>query len=121
MRAKFINEKFKEKTDPIHDMKIGVMPQIKKELQLLVDLYGDGEKLEEISSEDECGYMVEIKWRRGVGGVYSITYNYEYGWTAGYEDSFQPNSDSEECEDLDEAVSRIEGWMEYGKDSNNDW
>ena len=65
-------------------------------------------------------FMVSCNGKKK-GGTYSITYNYKYGWTAGYEDSFFPSSDNEECENLAEAVSIIEGWIEYAQDSSNDW
>jgi len=116
-----LDEKFKEQSDPIHDMKIGYMPQIKKALQGVIDLYGTGGDLEEIVDDDEFGYMVEIDFAPDMGGVYSITYNYEDGWIAGYEDSHNPYNDSEQCEDLEEAVDKIEGWIEYAQDKNNDW
>lgn len=111
-----LNEKFKEKSDPIHDMGIGHMPKIKKAMQGIIDLYGTGGELEEIIDKDEYGYMVDITFASDVGGIYSITYHKEDGWIAGYEDSNNPYNDAEECEDLDEAVSRIEGWIEYAQD-----
>lgn len=116
-----LNEEFKEHSDPIHDLGIGYMPKIKKAMQGIIDLYGTGGKLEKIVDDDEFGYMVEIDFAPDMGGIYSITYNTEYGWTAGYADSHKPYNDSEECEDLDECVSRIEGWIEYAQDKNNDW
>ena len=119
--SEFINEKFETETDPVHNSGIGCMRQIKKEMQSIINLYGTGGQLEQISNEDECGYMVELKFGKKKGGTYSITYNYKYGWTAGYEDSFFPSSDNEECENLAEAVSIIEGWIEYAQDNSNDW
>ena len=121
MRAKFVNEKFETETDPVHDLGIGYMPKIKKAMQGIINLYGTGGKLERIDSGDEAGYMVELNFGKRKGGVYSITYHKEDGWIAGYEDSFNPYNDSEVCEDLDEAVSIIEGWIEYAQDSSNDW
>jgi hypothetical protein len=38
MRAKFINEKFIEDSDPIHDMEIGITEKLKKEIEKL-ELY----------------------------------------------------------------------------------
>lgn len=116
-----LNEKFKEKSNPIADMGIGYMPKIKKAMQGIIDLYGTGGELEKFSDDDEAGYMVELNFGKRKGGVYSITYHKEDGWIAGYEDSFNPYNDSEVCEDLDEAVSKIEGWIEYAQDSSNDW
>ena len=116
-----INEKFKEQSDPIHDLGIGYMSKIKKAMQDIINLYGTGGLLEEISDEDEYGYLVKIIYNEDKGGIYAITYNYEYGWMASYEDLHDPHNDSEECEDLEEAVDKIEGWIEYAQGRNNDW
>jgi len=121
MKAKFINEKFNTETsDPIRDMNIGVMHKIKKAMQGVIDLYGTGGSLEEINNEDEYGYMVEIVYAEDMGGIYSITYSFEYGWIAGYEDLHKPYNDQEECENLEEAVDKIEGWIEYAQEQNED-
>ena len=120
MKAKFINEKFETETDPIRDMNIGVMHKIEKALQGVIDLYWTGGELEKIDNEDEYGYMVDITISDDIGGIYSITYNYENGWTAGYEDANNPYNDNEEFETLEECVDRVERWVEYAMDKNED-
>lgn len=120
MKAQFVNEKFTEKSDPIHDMNIGVLNKIKKALQGVIDLYGTGGELEKIDNEDEYGYVVEIKIADDIDGYYSIVYNYENGWTVGYEDANNPYNDEEEFETLEECVNRVEGWIEYAQEQSED-
>jgi hypothetical protein len=62
MRAQFINEEFKEKSDPIEDMGIGVYPkkiyELRKELKRMFDENYD------IISEDVEGRSSEDAWNR---------------------------------------------------------
>lgn len=118
MKAKFINEKFEEETDPIQDMGIGTMSQIKKAFQDILNLYGTGGQLEEINSEDEYGYMAELIFKEKFGGTYYITYTKEDGWLAGYEGGLNPYNIEEVCEDLDECVNLIDKWIEYAMDQS---
>ena len=125
MRAKYINEKFEEQSDPIEDMGIGVMPVVRKELENINDMYGSGEKIELVRNDTECGYSVAIyfgKTQNGkhIGATYSITYDYERGWIASFEDGYEPYMNADECESLEVCLDKIIAWINYNHDKLDD-
>jgi hypothetical protein len=120
MRAKFINEKFQTETDPIHDMNIGELIKIQKAMQGIIDLYGTGGELQKIDNDEEYGYMCEFKFADDMDYTYYITYNYEMGWQAGYEDMNEPNNTAEDFSTLEECVDKVENWVEWAQEQNED-
>jgi hypothetical protein len=113
-----LDEKFKEESDPIHDMGIGIMHQIKTAMKGIVDLYGTGDMPEEIADDEEVGYTLEIKFSKRAAVLYYIVYNYETGFKAGYEDLYNPYDYFEDCDTLEEAVEMVDGWITYMQENN---
>jgi len=118
MKAKFVNEEFKEQSDPVEDLGIGYMAKIKAAMKGIVDLYGTGDMPEELKEDDEFGYTLEIKFSKRAAVLYYIVYNYETGFKAGYEDLYNPYDYFEDCDTLEEAVEMVDGWIRYMQENN---
>jgi hypothetical protein len=55
---------------------------------------------------------------KGKNDLYGIQYSPDEGFEAWYENQRHPDNDSEDCEDINECISVLEGWMEYGKEQS---
>jgi len=110
-----LNEKFKEKSDPIADMGIGLMPEIERALQSIVDEYDLDVPVDKMNDDFYHGYS--FLYEKGKhGAYYSITYS-ENGLEANYTDNNQPYDDNQECETVEEAREVIAGWIEYAQEN----
>jgi len=115
MRAKFINEKFTEKFDPIEDMGIGLIPAIKKALQSVVDKYGLDTSVDEFFDDFYIGCSIYYE-KGGMGAYYSITYS-ENGLEANFTNNKYPDSHSVQCDTIKEAAELIKEWLEDAKEN----
>ena len=111
MRAKYINEKFEEKSDPIRDMGIGFMPYIKKVLQDIVDEYNLDTEVDEFNNDFYKGYSFLYEKNGYEILYYSITYS-ENGIEVHYVNNKQSDSNSQKCNTIEEAKDIICGWID---------
>jgi len=115
MKAHFVYEKFTEKSDPVKDMGIGLMPRIKEVLQGVIDEYDLDTEVDELNDDFYKGYSFLYE-KNDHGAYYSITYS-ENGIEAGFTDTKNPYSDEQECDTIEDAADVLGGWIEYAQEN----
>jgi hypothetical protein len=72
----------------------------------------------EITQKDEEMFSAGMLGR-GKNDFYGIQFSPEYGFEAWYENQRSPDSDSQECEDIEECIEVLDGWIEYAKEQRD--
>ena len=124
MKAKFINESisFERGNDPKEMLGIGYEHQYH-----VNDILNALEEIKNGYLSDFLPHKIEITQKdeemfsagmygRGRNDFYGIQFSPEYGFEIWYENQKHPESDSLECDDIEECISMLEGWIEYARD-----